>query len=465
MTAEVETTLLAAALVACLLPLLLAQRQQRSASPRALLATQHAVARQLADKETLEGAAPRILQAVCEHLGWSVGTLWVLDDQERLIPSSSWNPRDDAAPGVSGGATLAARVLRERKSLWVPSLAREGRPFDGRMASAMAFPITCGYRVLGALVFFSRRPLHADARVLGALAVMGAEIGHFMERRRAARALFESERRLRLVADSVLDAVVTTDQSGLIMSWNHAAQDLFGYEPREVLGRPVVTLLPTRYHDVPRHMLRRLMAGGRAMHEGQTVRLHALHKDGSEFPAEAAVSFWRTPEGAFGIGVVRDLGGRRKRTRPLDLSRDAPDPRWNLVHSVVPGLGEMDLLVAADAGGAGEALTRFLADYSHDVRGVAATSACGLLEWLPHAVLLDVAVSGSPLLELAGELRHEAGSSEVPMLMLCGPPLAREQRQRLDRMGVDVLERDGATCQEIRLWLGRVVQSGRGKGA
>src|ERR1700682_6030410 len=60
------------------------------------LVTEHAVSRILAVSDTLSDAAPKILQAVCESLGWDVGTLWVVDRKGGVLRCAEfWH-----APGV-----------------------------------------------------------------------------------------------------------------------------------------------------------------------------------------------------------------------------------------------------------------------------------------------------------------------------------------------------------------------------
>src|SRR6516165_5820846 len=51
----------------------------------ARLAAQYAVTRVLAESPTLTSATPRILQAICEGLDWSVGAIWRVDQKEKLL--------------------------------------------------------------------------------------------------------------------------------------------------------------------------------------------------------------------------------------------------------------------------------------------------------------------------------------------------------------------------------------------
>ena len=49
------------------------------------LAAQYAVARALAESATLTEATPKILQAICESLGWDIGAIWLIDEQAEAL--------------------------------------------------------------------------------------------------------------------------------------------------------------------------------------------------------------------------------------------------------------------------------------------------------------------------------------------------------------------------------------------
>lgn len=139
---------------------------------------------------------------------------------------------------------------------------------------------------------------------------------------RVERALSESEERFRSVVETASDAIVLGDQNGTIISWNKAAQALFGYAAEEVLGEPLTLLMPPRYRASHQRGLERLRATGRPRLIGKTVELNGLRKDGSEFPLELSLGTWRTREGAFYSGIVRDITERRRREKALRESQE-----------------------------------------------------------------------------------------------------------------------------------------------
>ena len=69
------------------------------------------------------------------------------------------------------------------------------------------------------------------------------------------RALSESESRYRRLAEGSLDAIVVADGEGRVTLFNPAAEKIFGYEPQEILGRPLEQLIPEVAADADRHAI------------------------------------------------------------------------------------------------------------------------------------------------------------------------------------------------------------------
>jgi len=124
--------------------------------------------------------------------------------------------------------------------------------------------------------------------------------------------LRESEERFRTMTESAVDAVVTADGNGDIVSWNQGAQTIFGYAPEEVLGTPLARLVPERYRDVDQGGLERFKSTGQTRMIGRSVELHGLSKDGGEFPIELSLATWETRQGSFLTGIIRDITERKQ---------------------------------------------------------------------------------------------------------------------------------------------------------
>jgi PAS domain S-box-containing protein len=86
------------------------------------------------------------------------------------------------------------------------------------------------------------------------------------------------------------DAIVAVDHDYRIILFNEGAEDTFGYRRNEVLGQPLDILLPERFRAAHTDHIRKFSTSpDTARHMGERQGIFALHKDGHEFPAEAAI--------------------------------------------------------------------------------------------------------------------------------------------------------------------------------
>src|SRR5205085_5309218 len=121
----------------------------------------------------------------------------------------------------------------------------------------------------------------------------------------------QSDDRYRALVESATDAIVSADAEGRNISWNRAAERVFGYAADEILGRRLTSLMPEQYREQHERGMRRFLSSGEGRAIGQTVELEGLRRDGTTFPVELALSTWTTGDGRFFTGIVRDITERR----------------------------------------------------------------------------------------------------------------------------------------------------------
>lgn len=151
-----------------------------------------------------------------------------------------------------------------------------------------------------------------DAEELKALIRRAVGVKHLsLEAAATKQALTASEDRFREVVQTAPDAIVLADDEGHILSWNSAAERLFGYSAEEVLGQSLTMIMPERYRASHQRALDRVRLTGDLRLKGAIVTMHGLHKDGREFPIEMSLSSWISGGRRVHCGIARDITARK----------------------------------------------------------------------------------------------------------------------------------------------------------
>ena len=165
-------------------------------------AMEYTVTLLLAESETLGQAAPRIIQTLCETLGWECGSLWHWDPQERvLLCAESWSvaapevrrfvalsSRQRLVPGAEG---LIRRVWSSGEPLWMADIGAEPDFLRGSIAlqaglhAAFAFPVRIGSEPYGVMEFYMRTARRSVPALLAVTRSIGSQIGQFVARKAA----------------------------------------------------------------------------------------------------------------------------------------------------------------------------------------------------------------------------------------------------------------------------------------
>lgn len=130
------------------------------------------------------------------------------------------------------------------------------------------------------------------------------------ESKSLARPVLDPRLRLAEIVDSTDDPIISKDLEGTILTWNAAATRVFGYEPDEIIGRSILTIIPPELRDEEDEILRQIKAGQRIEHF-ETVR---MRKNGERFPLSVTISPIRDETGTI-VGaskIARDISEKRR---------------------------------------------------------------------------------------------------------------------------------------------------------
>jgi PAS domain S-box-containing protein len=120
----------------------------------------------------------------------------------------------------------------------------------------------------------------------------------------------EAQMRLGAIVESSTDAIISKDLTGIITSWNAAAEQILGYTADEIIGKPITTVIPHEMHGDETEILRKIQAGERIEHF-ETIR---VTKSGERINVSLTISPVRDPQGKV-IGaakILRDVTMQKK---------------------------------------------------------------------------------------------------------------------------------------------------------
>ncbi len=135
---------------------------------------------------------------------------------------------------------------------------------------------------------------------------------NLVETRRTQMALRESERRFRFVTESVFEAIIVADMAGRITFWNQGAEQIFGYDGQEIIGKPVGHLTPEPDGQESQKGFNRLRKVGSQKPGGTMMEMIGLKKDGTQFPLEISINRCNEGNEDYFVTVIRDITERKR---------------------------------------------------------------------------------------------------------------------------------------------------------
>jgi PAS domain S-box-containing protein len=133
----------------------------------------------------------------------------------------------------------------------------------------------------------------------------------------------QAEQKFRSVTESAIDAIISADHTGKIISWNQAATRILGYTAEEAIDQQLELIIPERFHEPHREGMHRVTTGGESRVIGQTVELFARTKGGDEVPIELSLSTWTVRNERYYTGIIRDIRERKQAEETLRMSEQA----------------------------------------------------------------------------------------------------------------------------------------------
>lgn len=331
------------------------------------LAAQQELSQRLSAERRPEAMVGMFLRAAARILGAGIAAICVLDERGAIVHL--------IAEGIDARA-LRARALD--RSRWPGALldcrelqhasANDGPAVPGAARSVLGLSVrtsnrSCGWMYFGDKLGGSEFDAD-DGRSATAMAAQFALIYENVrlhdlvqhhtarlqsaadETRRRTDELQSSEARLAGLISAAMDAVITVDQRQRIVTFNAAAEQMFGYGAEQVRGGLLDRLIPARWRQAHRDHVQGYgskATGSRRM--GAQYPVLGLRANGEEFPIEASLSRFEAGGESFFTAIVRDVTERKKSEQALRESEQRFRQMAESIHDVFflvdAGTGEM----------------------------------------------------------------------------------------------------------------------------
>ena len=151
--------------------------------------------------------------------------------------------------------------------------------------------------------------------------------------------LTDSEGRLQVILDTMVDGVITIDQTGIIRTFNKAAEQIFGMSATEAIGTPVTCVIPEPDQSRHQGFIDRYLATGipRIIGIGREVR--GQRRNGDPVDLELSVSMVTIGQERLFTGVLRDITERKR----AEAEQRATERRYrSIVETALEGIWALD---------------------------------------------------------------------------------------------------------------------------
>ncbi len=332
------------------------------------LSAQYSVLEILAQSPSVEHAAPRVLAAIGESMGWDAGALFLAMPRSlELKAYGTWTRRADAAEylertriaAYASGVGIVGRVWQTGEPAWsddaprMPGFRRAQGAVAAGLRGAIWVPLRQGSEVVGVVELLRRDLQGPDEETLQGLLALGSQIGQFAERLRAEAALREGEERLKITLRSIVDAVITTDLHGRIDFMNEVACELTGVRLDQARRRPVEEVyrpVDERTRAPLSGVVQKVLASGRT--SGLSRQALLARADGENLVVEHTAAPLRGERGEL-LGTVlvfRDVTERERASRRARFSAEASAMLAHSLdyHATLADIARLAALTVAD---------------------------------------------------------------------------------------------------------------------
>ncbi|HSC69008.1 MAG TPA: PAS domain S-box protein [Cellvibrio sp.] len=213
-------------------------------------------------------------------------------------------------------------IMRSDKPVISPNLARDMRagtlpPGHPPITSFIGIPIFSGREQIAILglanspVGYTNQTAEDLEPIIKSIAQFVQTMNHEQQHEQDKAALEASTAHTQTILNDIADGIITISKDGIIQSFNHAAETIFGYRAKQIIGKNVSELMPEANKSHHDDYIKAHLKTGKKNILGIGREVTGLRRNGSEFPMDLMVSrVFQNGEPVF-IGIVRDITDKK----------------------------------------------------------------------------------------------------------------------------------------------------------
>lgn len=206
---------------------------------------------------------------------------------------------------------ISANLARDMRAGVLP----EGHP---KMHNFIGIPIFSGREQI-AMLGLANSPTGYQAEdaiklepILKTIAQFVQTMNHEQRHAQDRAALEASTQHTQTILNDIADGIITIDKRGIVQSFNHAAETIFGYRAKQIIGKNISELMPESYKTMHDDYIRDHLRTGKKNILGIAREVTGLRRNGNQFPMDLMVSrVFQNGEPVF-IGIVRDITEKKR---------------------------------------------------------------------------------------------------------------------------------------------------------
>lgn len=257
----------------------------------------------LLEVDTINDITSEVVTHMVNTFGFDNSEIYILNEETNNLElkASLNNAKDpiDVPESLNFWEGIIGSVAKSGKAEIIPNTDLDPRYIAQKKGfkAEIAVPIKVENKVIGVINcehpevgFFNSKSLET-LKTIANLSASRIKNANAQRRQKIAEnELRESEKKLRTIIESALDAIITIDEQGIIQEWNPRAEEIFGWKAAEVIGKDLTSnIIPNQHHTSHHTGMKKYLKTGVGPVLNQRIEVTSMHKSGEEFPIELSI--------------------------------------------------------------------------------------------------------------------------------------------------------------------------------